>query len=159
MTFDDIFERLIGSEGGYIWDKNDAGGETNWGISKRSYPNVDIKNLTQVGAKKIYLDDFWEPLNGNELFDGVAFQLFDFAVNSSPTTAIRFYQTSLGVAADGHFGPHSLEVSKSITESDQIMRIVAERIKFMVKCRGWKDFGAGWMNRMAKNLYYGAEDS
>ena len=34
---------VLENEGGYVDDPNDPGGETNFGISKRSYPNVDIK--------------------------------------------------------------------------------------------------------------------
>ncbi len=47
-------------EGGYVNDGNDPGGETNFGISKRAYPNLDIKNLTKDEAKQIYYRDYWE---------------------------------------------------------------------------------------------------
>ncbi len=159
MYFEGIFDRLLGHEGGYVNDPKDLGGETNWGISKRSYPTLDIKNLSREQAKAIYLKDFWTPLNGEQLYDGVAWQLFDMAVNSGIGAAIRTYQKAIGVVDDGHFGPHSLEVSKTISEPDQIMRFISERIKFMVKCKTWATHGAGWMNRMAANLYYGAADS
>lgn len=159
MTFDEMFERLLGHEGGYVWDKNDAGGETKWGISKRSYPHLDIKNLTQEQAKAVYYKDFWFPVSGLDLHDGVLWQLFDTAVNSGPTTAIRLYQKALGVADDGHFGRVSKSAALNMSESDQIMRVIAERIKFMVKCKTWSSHGAGWMRRMAANLYFGAEDS
>ncbi len=46
-------------EGGYVNDPHDAGGETNMGISKRSYPDVDIKHLTREDAEEIYYRDFW----------------------------------------------------------------------------------------------------
>ena len=48
LTYDQCFDRLIGAEGGYVNDPNDAGGETKWGISKRSYPYLDIANLMAV---------------------------------------------------------------------------------------------------------------
>ena len=60
MNFDQAFDRLISNEGGYVNNPADPGGETNWGISKRSYPDVDIANLTREGAKAIYLRDFWQ---------------------------------------------------------------------------------------------------
>jgi hypothetical protein len=47
-------------EGGYVNDPQDPGGETNMGISKRSYPNEDIKNLTRDEAIAIYYRDFWQ---------------------------------------------------------------------------------------------------
>ena len=59
MNFDAAFERLIGHEGGYTAGVGDPGGETKFGISKRSYPREDIKNLTLEQAKVIYRKDFW----------------------------------------------------------------------------------------------------
>ena len=56
-TFDHCIELVLGHEGGYVDDPNDAGGETNWGISKRAYKDVDIKNLTKEEAKAIYKKD------------------------------------------------------------------------------------------------------
>jgi len=41
-------------EGGYVNDPRDSGGETKFGISKKAYPNLDIKNLTQQQAGEIY---------------------------------------------------------------------------------------------------------
>ncbi len=46
-------------EGGYVNDPHDSGGETNFGISKRSYPDMDIKDLTREDAEEIYYRDFW----------------------------------------------------------------------------------------------------
>ena len=42
MTFDEIIDNVLESEGGYVNDKDDAGGETNMGISKKAYPDLDI---------------------------------------------------------------------------------------------------------------------
>jgi len=50
--FDEIIEVVLEHEGGYVNDPDDPGGETNFGIAKRSHPDVDIKNLTKEGAKK-----------------------------------------------------------------------------------------------------------
>ncbi len=158
-TFDLFFDRLLGNEGGYSNDPNDPGGETNWGISKRSYPDVDIKALTKAGAKAIYWRDFWSRIDADALPDGVAFQLFDFAVNSSPETAVRYFQRAIGVADDGHFGPISRAAAQAISESDAIMRLNAERLDFMTRLSNWPSAGRGWARRIAQNLRYGAEDS
>ena len=159
MTFDTMFDRLIGHEGGYSNDPKDPGGETNWGISKRSYPNVDIKKLTREGAKAIYLRDFWNRISADSLNDGVAYQLFDFAVNSGIETAVRYFQRVVGVADDGHWGPVSAKAAAAMSESDQIMRLNAERLDFMTRLKNWPDHGRGWARRIAGNLRYGAEDS
>jgi lysozyme family protein len=159
MTFDDVFDRLMGHEGGYSNDPRDPGGETQWGISKRSYPTVDIKALTRDEAKAIYRRDFWDRLNADSLPDGVAFQLFDFAVNSGSETAVRYLQRAVGVADDGHWGPVSQAAAEAMSESDTIMRLCAERLHYMTRLTGWSAFGRGWARRIADNLRYGAEDS
>lgn len=46
-------------EGGYDNDPDDPGGETKFGIDKRSHPNVDIRSLTKDDATKIYWRDYW----------------------------------------------------------------------------------------------------
>ena len=57
--FRKAIEVILKYEGGYVNDPNDLGSETNFGISKRSYPNVDIKNLTKEQAIEIYHRDWW----------------------------------------------------------------------------------------------------
>jgi len=159
MKFEDAFERLLGHEGGYVDNPKDPGGETNWGISKRSYPTVDIKNLTRWAAMAIYRRDFWDPVHGEKLPDGVAFQLFDFAVNSGIGTAIRYLQKAVGVADDGYWGPVSQAALEKYSESDLIMLLLAERLDFMTRLKNWSDASRGWARRIATNLRYGAEDS
>jgi lysozyme family protein len=159
VTFDDAFDRLMGHEGGYVNHPNDPGGETNWGISKRSYPGLTIATLTREDARTIYRADFWDRVDGDALYDGVAFQVFDFAVNSGIGTAVRYLQRAVGVADDGHWGPASRTAAQAMTESDVIQRLNAERLDFMTRLKGWDTFGRGWARRIAANLRYGAEDS
>jgi lysozyme family protein len=159
VTFNTVFDRIIGHEGRYVNDKNDPGGETNWGISKRSYPHLNIKTLTREQAKKIYKQDFWDRIQADTLPDGVAFQLFDFAANSSIETAVRYLQRSVGVADDGVWGPVSRAAAKAATETDMIMRLNAERLDFMTRLKNWPQASRGWARRIANNLRYGAEDS
>jgi lysozyme family protein len=159
MNFDTSIERILGHEGKYVHNPVDPGGETNWGISKRSYPHLNIEALTREQAIEIYRTDFWAKVNGADLYDGVAYQALDFAVHSGINTATRYLQRALGVADDGHFGPMSLAASKAMSESDQIMLLIAERLDFTRKLQGWKEFGLGWVGRMASNLRYGAMDS
>lgn len=149
----------MGHEGGYVNDPDDPGGETNWGISKRSYPNVDIKKLTRDQAKEIYRKDFWEKIYADQMYDGVAFQSLDFAINSGIGVAIRKLQAAARVPDDGHWGPRTKTAVAAMTESDLIMRLNAQRLRYMTKLKNWKSAGAGWANRIANNLDYGAEDS
>jgi lysozyme family protein len=159
VDFNIAFDRIIGHEQGYVNDPNDPGGETKWGISKRSYPHLDIKGLTRDAAKQIYLRDFWNRINADRLPDGVAYQLFDFALNSGIETAVRYFQRSLGVADDGIWGPFSQAAADNTSESDMIMHLLGERLDFMTRLRNWPNHGRGWARRIASNLRYGAKDS
>lgn len=157
--FDTAIERVLGIEAGYVNDPKDPGGETKWGISKQSYPDEDIKNLSRERAKWIYHTDFWSRIHADELPDGVAYQVLDFAVHSGIETAVRYLQRALGVVDDGHWGPVTRAAAAKMGESDIIMRFVAERLRFWTRLSNWKDAGKGWARRAADDLYYGAEDS
>lgn len=152
-------DRVLGHEGNYVNNPNDPGGETNWGISKRSYPRVDIKNLTRDGAIKIYWEDFWQPINGDGLPFSVAYQLYDFAINSGIPTAIRHLQDVVGVASDGHWGPVSMLALSKMSESDLVILLLADRLDFMTRLSNWKDASKGWARRIAGNLRYAAQDT
>jgi lysozyme family protein len=159
MTFDLAFERLIGTEGGYVNNPADPGGETKWGISKRSYPHVDIRSLTRDGAKAIYLRDFWQRIHADALADGVAFQVFDFAINSGIETAVRYLQRAIGVADDGHWGPVSIAAAAAQSETDTILLLNSERLDFMTRLANWPNASRGWARRIAANLKYAAIDA
>ncbi len=157
MNFDIAFDRLISHEGGYVNDPQDPGGETNWGISKRSYPNVDIQNLTREQAKEIYRKDFWDVLG--DAHPAIKFQVFDFAVNSGVGTAIRKLQAAIGVADDGKWGAVSASKLKAMDLNDVLMRYAAQRLLFMTSLSVWDRFGRGWARRIAGQLNYAAEDN
>jgi len=94
---------VLKNEGGYANNPADPGGETNFGLSKRTYPNLDIKNLTIEEATAIYHRDFWK-------FDGInnqplANKIFDMYVNMG-AMAIRVLQRALGLPQDNIYGPH-----------------------------------------------------
>lgn len=171
MTFDDAFIRVLGHEGRLSLDPQDRGNWTSgvigvgelkgsfMGISAMSYPHLDIRNLTVEAVKSIYRRDFWDRVHADRLHDGVAFQAFDFAVNSGIGTAIRKLQAAVGVADDGDWGPISALAMTAMSESDIIMRFCAQRLRFMTYLSGWSHNSRGWARRIASNLEYGAEDS
>lgn len=90
--------KLFGVEGGYVNDPDDAGGETKYGISKRSYPFDDIKGLTLERAAQIYDRDFWGPLRLSEILNQVmAEEVFDTAVNCGVGTGARILQEAINL--------------------------------------------------------------
>lgn len=150
--------RVLDHEKGYSNKKSDKGGETNFGISKRAYPHLDIKNLTVEQAKTIYMRDYWNILP-QKLPNAVLFQLLDFAVNSGPSMAIRHLQHICGVKEDGHWGSISQAAAEKFPSYLLATNLLAERMEFQASLSDYKVNGAGWTNRNAKNLRYAMVDT
>lgn len=159
IDFDTAIARVLGVEGGYVNNPADPGGETNWGIAKRSYPNVDIKNLTLLGAKVIYHRDFWAPVGALVADPALQYQLLDAAVNHGMGNATRMLQAAVGAAQDGHWGPDSKARMAAMALSDVRLRFVAARFDFWASLKAFDSFGRGWARRGAADLRYLAEDA
>ena len=80
-SWDKAITFTLSWEGGYVNNPDDLGGETKHGISKRAYPNLDIKNLTLEAAKVIYKQDYWNKLNCDNLPYPLDIVVFDTAIN------------------------------------------------------------------------------
>ena len=105
---------IYGHEGGYVNDPDDPGGETKYGICKRSYPHLDIKNLTLDQAAEIYRRDYWEPLRLDDVkYQVIATECLDTAVNCGEGTEARIIQRAINltnypapdITVDGKLGP------------------------------------------------------
>lgn len=70
-------------EGGekYTNDPVDPGGETKYGISKRAYPDIDIKSLTLQEASLLYKKDYWDKIEADKIEKALAIVAFDCSVN------------------------------------------------------------------------------
>src|SRR5215472_7824652 len=90
-AFDQAFEIVVGHEGGYSNNSSDPGGETMYGISKRSYPDIVISTLTLDQAKAIYERDYWNKAGCDLCDPGLALVLFDAAVNNGVGQAARIH--------------------------------------------------------------------
>lgn len=158
MNFDEAFDRLLGNEGNYSNDPADPGGETRWGISKRSYPNVDIRILSRDDAKAIYLRDFWVGGQMNQYDGALAFQVFDAAVNHGIQRAIKLLQTAVGVAPDGNVGPVTIAAVRAMRVPDALALFIAARLDFWRGLSTWHSFGAGWAGRTVADIRYAVLD-
>lgn len=152
MTFDDAFEKLIGHEGGYGNHPDDPGGETKYGISKRSYPDEDIAGMTLNRAKEIYKKDYWDMCRCSDLPHPVDFIVFDAAVNSGVRRSVVFLQKAVGAVADGYFGPDTMARVRSRTSHQVAAAASGERLEYMTSLYTWPTFGRGWARRIADNL-------
>lgn len=149
------FERAVGHvldlEGGYVNDPADPGGETNFGISKRAYPDVDIAALTRDDAARIYYRDYWRPLRCGDLPADIALAVFDAAVNQGPSAAARMLQASAGAAVDGAIGPATLSAVRRAWSADRrelLADYLSRRAARYATSPAFERFGRGWMRRL-----------
>jgi lysozyme family protein len=81
---------VLKHEGGLSEDPADPGGLTNFGISQRAYPHLDIKALTKEEAAAIYRQDYWTPKMAALDDQRLANCVLDCAVNQGPEVARSF---------------------------------------------------------------------
>lgn len=152
LGFKDAVSIILSHEGGYIRHKDDPGGETNFGISKKAYPDLDIKSLTKEKAEEIYYKDYWKPLKCDLLPFGAALVLFDFGVNAGKSTAIKALQRAVLAKADGVIGPMTLAAVSAHHKNVVIEKLTEERILYYVGLPGFKTFGKGWVRRSIETM-------
>jgi len=152
--FNDIIEVVLHHEGGYVNDPKDPGGETNFGIAKRSHPDVDIKNLTKEGAKEIYKEVYWDGNKVDDLPKELKHIYFDMCVNQGKSRAVKILQRAANakganLKVDGGLGPMTLRaILKSKVE---LQRVRAYRIKYyadlVTRKPDLEKFYYGWFKR------------
>lgn len=154
--FDKFVQIILDHEGGYVNDPDDYGLETNMGITKRRYPDLDIKRLTVGQAKQIYFDDFYIPLKLHFIKnDLLALHIFDMAVNAGKKTSVKLLQELLiSVENDGVIGPITSQALYYAENSvDMVQAYIAkryERYYIVSTYRNNKKFLKGWINRVNK---------
>lgn len=153
-TFDKALAFVLDKEGGptITDDPRDPGGLTRWGISKRAYPDLDIRNLTREQAAGIYLRDYWDRAGCGNLPAAVAFFHFDTAVNQGPGAAAKFLQLAAGVEADGKIGPKTLAAVQRARPADLLVEYAARRADHYGRLPHFPTYGLGWSRRLAACL-------
>ena len=117
----------------YENDPDDPGGETRWGIDKRSHPAEDIRHLTRDRAAEIYWNEYWSKCKAHLMPAGVGEVVANIAVNAGHSRASRWLQAVLNVPQDGMIGPKTLELLQR-TEAHYRSIAKGRLAKFL---RGW----------------------
>lgn len=148
-------------EGGVSDDPADSGGVTKYGVCLRFYrtihPNAtraDILALTKEQASDIFYSEFWLKCHCDELFlDKIAVALFDTAVNTGVSQAVKFLQRAVNVKADGKMGIITISAVNEHTDDEQTIldNFIKQRQQFYKDLATRKPsqqvFLKGWLNR------------
>lgn len=109
---------LLRVEDDYVDDPNDKGGKTKYGITERTYPDIDIEKLTVEKAREIYRQDYWTACSVGQIPAPLSIALFDAVVHHRPRTAVGLLQQALDVSADGLIGPQTITAARIAVKRD-----------------------------------------
>jgi len=128
---DEIFDEVLGKEGGYVNHPDDKGGPTKWGITEkvaRAHGYLgDMRNLTRGQALEILEADYWYGPRFDQvanLSPDIAAELCDTGVNMGPSVASKMLQRWLNVFnqkgtlypdmdVDGLIGPRTINALRA----------------------------------------------
>lgn len=153
MNFKDSLNKLLQHEGGYVNHPKDPGGETNYGITKRTAVAFgyegSMKDIPMSVVEAIYKKAYWDEIKADMLPDGVRHHVFDAAVNSGPIRAIRWLQQAVGENTDGFIGQRTINAVAANDPKTVAAKFNAIRLKYLTSLDTFPTFGKGWVRRVA----------
>jgi len=145
-------DRVLKHEGGYVNNPHDNGGETNFGIAKRWYPDLDIKKLTREQAIAIYYHDYWLKNCCEQLPPALALTVFDCAVNQGGSFARKALQRLAKTTIDGIIGPKTIATVNAIAVLTLLEKFNDARLKryrrTVKRNPSQQKYIKGWLNRL-----------
>ena len=157
------FQRAMGvlaaHEGGYVDHPHDPGGATNRGVTQRVYDlyrqrrkleTHSVKGITNREVEAIYRRQYWGAISAKDLPEGVAYCVFDAAVNSGAARAVKWMQEIVGVQVDGIVGNETISAVRTFSPSYFIDKYCDRRLTFMKSLKHWSHFKDGWTRRVAE---------
>lgn len=162
MDFDKAFDLLIGFEGGYSNSPSDPGGETMWGVTRKvamqeGYSG-DMHILPRELAKDIYRRKYWDAVQADTLPVACRYSVFDAAVNSGVSQAVKWLQRAVNVGDDGVLGALTLRAAQEANGVKVCVLFTAYRLDFMTSLPTWSAYGKGWARRIAGTLHNAVKD-
>jgi lysozyme family protein len=153
-NYKNCLELVLKSEGGWVDNPKDPGGETNLGVTKAvweeyvGHPVKTMKNLTKDDVAPLYEQKYWRPCYGEVLPRGLDFLVFSMGVNAGTGRSVKLLQSSLGCVADGVIGSRTRELIAFSDISKLIAKFSDARREYYRALKNFPIFGRGWLNRV-----------
>ena len=150
MDITKAFPLLMIQEGGSAITntKGDKGGFTKYGIAQASHPTLDIKNLTEEQAIKIYNKEYWTPAHCPDLKSELQYIHFSCTVNCGVGAAAKILQKAAKVNADGVIGAETLNAAKNVTIQEYAIEWSNRYNEIIERDATQAKWQKGWQNRI-----------
>jgi lysozyme family protein len=150
--------QVLKSEGGYVNNPKDPGGETNMGVTKAAWSTWlkrtilpgEMAQLTHADIIPFYKALYWDKSYCNQLPTGIDYMVFDASVNMGVGQSIRLLQRSLGCVPDGVIGPNTMKAINDADVKTLIDKFSAQKEMFYKSLATFVTFGKGWLRRVAE---------
>ena len=155
-NFQECLDLVLKSEGGWVNNPADPGGETNLGVTKRvwveyvGHPVDSLKKLTKEDVAPLYELKYWRPCYCEVLPRGLDFIVFSMGVNAGPGRSVKLLQSAIGCVPDGVIGPRTRELISSSNGADIIKKFSTARREYYQSLKTFPIFGRGWLSRVDK---------
>lgn len=159
--------KVLAIEGGFVNNPLDAGGATNFGITKKVYEDFvgrtvsvsEIENMPQGDAYQIYKENYWDAIGGDYITEfSVAYIIFDQSVNGGVSHALKQACKTVGIPETG--GVNTFVIS-SINSYDPFMFVTEYSMNsedfyngIVSRNPSQEVFIIGWLNRVNKVRTY-----
>lgn len=158
---DGILKRLVAREGGYSEDPHDAGGCTNYGITRAGWQGImgstitceQLKAMRPVQAMAFYRQwgqqyGIWQLL---EIHPGLTEIVMDSGVLFGAARVIKWMQLEAGVDDDGIIGPNTMrgivDRGARLIATAILSRRIQSHAYRVSRDTSQARFLVGWMNR------------
>jgi lysozyme family protein len=158
-AFQQALALTLREEGGYSNNPADPGRATLWGITQATYDDWRVEHhatvrnvalMAKVECECIYSAEYWHPIKGDDLPFPLAVCLFDFAVNSGVSGAVKQLQHCLKLKPDGVLGPVTLAAIVKADVSTLIVALSDARLHYDQQLKPFPIFGSGWTARIRR---------
>ena len=152
-NFKKCLELVLKSEGGWVNNPKDPGGETNLGVTKKVWEEwlghevKTMKDLTPEDVAPMYQAKYFMACYANQLPVGIDYMAFDAAVNMGPGRAVKLLQECLGCVPDGTIGPRTMQLIDQKKPED-IVDLYSKRKTSFYEGPTFATFGKGWLKRV-----------
>jgi lysozyme family protein len=153
-NFQECLDLVLKSEGGWVNNPADPGGETNLGVTKRVWEEYighavqSLKKLTKDDVAPLYELKYWRPCYCEVLPRGLDFVVFSMGVNAGPGRSIKLLQQSIGCVPDGVIGPKTRNLISSSNGATLIAKFSETRREYYNSLKTFPIFGKGWLARV-----------